>query len=410
MNRKFLLSLLIMFIFSAVFVYADKNFVTVLSGSDTAISSSAKSSAFVGQTVSYDTEESLDYISRSSFASIIRTAQSGNITFTNNTGTNIFTDINVPLNVDIVSSGENIVRVKYQIWQGSTPNWDSLTDEETHVYYNDATGVPYLNFSETVSFSSGKTENYFRVYVQLGNNERSWSADYLVRLSSDLSDVITITAPDRLTKLATLDPTIETTPYSISLTTATVSLYEGNFASGTPMFKLELSETSNATYKMYDKDKGKMSFVYSDFIKIYNSEQGTSVPVVLTNNKTYTLKLVTKDHEDEPDTLTFKALGGGVADILTYPSPFNPKKEKIKIRYLLAKDANVTIKIYDKAGKIVSKLIQSEPRTAGTNEDEWDGRSYSGDTLATGAYICEITAKSSSGEDRRYTAFALVGK
>jgi flagellar hook assembly protein FlgD len=72
----------------------------------------------------------------------------------------------------------------------------------------------------------------------------------------------------------------------------------------------------------------------------------------------------------------------------------------------LAKDSRVTIKLYDKAGKIVCKLIQSEPRSAGTNEEEWDGRNYAGETLATGAYIVEIIANG----DRRYTALAIVGK
>jgi len=73
---------------------------------------------------------------------------------------------------------------------------------------------------------------------------------------------------------------------------------------------------------------------------------------------------------------------------------------------LLAKDSRVTIRLYDKAGKVVCKLIQSEPRSAGTNEEEWDGRNYAGETLATGAYIVEIIANG----DRRYTALAIVGK
>ena len=105
-------------------------------------------------------------------------------------------------------------------------------------------------------------------------------------------------------------------------------------------------------------------------------------------------------------SLEFKAISGGVANILTYPSPFNPNKEKIKIRYLLAKTSNVTIRLYDKAGKVVCKLVDGEERSAGTNEEEWDGRNYAGETLATGAYIVEIIA----GSDRRYTALAIVGK
>ncbi|MDD2524649.1 MAG: FlgD immunoglobulin-like domain containing protein [Endomicrobiaceae bacterium] len=98
--------------------------------------------------------------------------------------------------------------------------------------------------------------------------------------------------------------------------------------------------------------------------------------------------------------------------MLTYPSPFNPKREKIKIRYLLANESRVTIKLYNKAGKIVKNLVQSsyDYGKAGTNEIEWDGRNYAGETLATGVYICEIIANSSDGEHRRYTALAIVGR
>ena len=77
---------------------------------------------------------------------------------------------------------------------------------------------------------------------------------------------------------------------------------------------------------------------------------------------------------------------------------------------MLAKDSKVKIRLYDKAGKIVCKLLDNVNQRAGTNEVEWDGKNYAGDTLATGAYICEIIAKASDGEHRRYTALAIVGK
>ena len=49
-------------------------------------------------------------------------------------------------------------------------------------------------------------------------------------------------------------------------------------------------------------------------------------------------------------------------------------------------------------------------RLAGTNEEEWDGKNYAGEILATGPYICEIITKGADGEARRYTALAIVGK
>jgi len=155
---------------------------------------------------------------------------------------------------------------------------------------------------------------------------------------------------------------------------------------------------------LYKTEKGKISYVHSDI-----ASQLESVPKTLDNNTTYTLVIKSQNNDSSTinrDYVIFKTLSGGVADILTYPSPFNPKRQKVKIRYLLAKTSNVTIRLYDKAGKVVCKLVDGEQRSAGTNEEEWDGRNYAGETLATGAYIVEIIA----GSDRRYTALAIVGK
>lgn len=408
-NKRILLSLVLIFAAFTAVIVADKNFVAVLNGSDTVTVSSSKSSAFVGQATSYDTKESVDYISRSAFASSIRSSASLDISFTNNTGTDTFSDIIVPLNVTIRSNAGNINKIRYQIWQGEDVNFDDRTTSPEQDY-TDFTAAPIVTFSSNVSFSEGKSVNYFRVYAQDTTTGSRWSANYIVKLSTALSDTITFTAPDRLTGLATIDPMIESTAYAINLTSATISLYSGSFASGTPIFEVKVSSDTNPIYKMYDTNAGKISFLYSDMIEIYNEHEGTSIPTTLTNNQVYTLKLVTSYDESKTDTLTFTALSGGVADILTYPSPFNPKKEKIKLRYLLAKDAYVTIKIYDKAGKFVSKVIQSEFRSAGTNEDEWDGMNYAGNSLATGPYICEVIAKASDGEHRRYTAFAIVNR
>ena len=213
-------------------------------------------------------------------------------------------------------------------------------------------------------------------------------------------------SPDKVSKTASTDPKIETTKYSIDFTTATIILYEGS-TSGTIISSVTVSADSE--YKELYKDN-KISFKYSDFAKKYNDEHPSAkIPTTLTNNKTYTLVIESKNNGSETietDSVEFKALSGGVADILPYPSPFNPNKEKVKIKYVLANDAKVTIRLYDKAGKLVCKLLDNEQRSAGTNEEEWDGRNYAGSTLATGAYIIEINANG----DRRYTALAIVGK
>lgn len=417
-NKKLLfLCFLMLFVFSAVFVYAadGKNFVTILSGATNTTSASAKSYSFIGQPVVFNTADDLNYVSKSAFASVLRSYKSSDIKFTDKTEQKTYTDIKVPLKVDIesLSSSSKIVKVKYQIWQGGDPDWDSVSEDDTYTVYDGTSGegVPTYNFDETVAFSEGKTENYFRVYAELKDKSKAWFVGNKINISSSLADTIKFTSPDPLTNIASIDPLVETTDYSINLTTVTVTMYKGNNAvAGSEVYTIELSSTTNETYKMYDNTKGKISFTYSEFAKLYNANlpSGASeIPTTLTQNATYTLELVSVNGTD---TVTFKALSGGVADILTYPSPFNPNKEKIKIRYLLGKDSRVTIRLYDKAGKIVCKLVDNVNNKAGTNEVEWDGKNYAGDTLATGAYIVEIIAKASDGEHRRYTALAIVGK
>lgn len=413
-NKKIAVLFTVLFLFPA-FIYAEgKNFVTMLSGANTATSANTKSYSFVGQSLVFDTNDDLNSISRSAFASVLRSYQSSNISFKDNTEQIVFSDIKVPLKVHIQSAIEtNIVKVKYQIWQGeSNPDWDSITEADTHTVYDDTTGsgVHEYDFKEEVTFSEGQPINYFRVYAELKNKEKAWFVGNRVNISSGLLQGVKFTSPDPIAGSASTNPFVETTEYSINLTTVTVYLYSGSKRSGDDyIYSVELNKENNETLKMYSEDLGKISYTHSDFVKNYKILYPSAViPEKLTEKATYTLVIKANGKEDY---VTFKTVSGGVTNILTYPSPFNPNKgEKIKIRYTLAKKSKVTIRLYDKAGKIVCKLLDNADKSAGTNEDEWNGRNYAGDTLATGAYICEIIAKASDGEHRRYTALAIVGK
>ncbi|MFA7073782.1 MAG: FlgD immunoglobulin-like domain containing protein, partial [Endomicrobiaceae bacterium] len=268
-------------------------------------------------------------------------------------------------------------------------------------------------FNENVAFTEGQSVNKITIYAMTSYLDKEWSDEYTIK-TEGVSSNVSILSPDPLTAMSTLDPQIETSEFDIKLTTVTVSLYKGTYLSeANKLYSVAVSSVSQ-DYSIFDSTASKINYLNSDIIKEYNSKTGSSIPTTLTSNTEYTLKIEFSNTTVYPNinSFTFKALGGGVADIVTYPSPFNPKKEKIKIRYLLANESSVTIKLYNKAGKIVKKLIQSsyEYGKAGTNEIEWDGRNYAGETLATGVYICEIIANSSYGEQRRYTALAIVGR
>ncbi len=74
-----------------------------------------------------------------------------------------------------------------------------------------------------------------------------------------------------------------------------------------------------------------------------------------------------------------------------YPNPFNPETW---IPYQLAEDAEITIRIYDTAGKVV-KTVFSGHQTSGyyinrSKAAYWDGRNDSGEAVASGVYIYEL--------------------
>ncbi|MCP4632117.1 MAG: hypothetical protein GY855_04260 [candidate division Zixibacteria bacterium] len=77
--------------------------------------------------------------------------------------------------------------------------------------------------------------------------------------------------------------------------------------------------------------------------------------------------------------------------VYSYPNPFNPSKEQAIIRYSLANSANVTIKIFDVGGNIVTILIDNVSQSA--NEEyaiPWNGKNGAGDIIANGVYFFVI--------------------
>ena len=378
------------------FSIAENNFVTIASGGTTNLNT-----ATLGQAIVF-AQKTDRYVAKSGYASVLMSSKSDSISFTDETEKKVFESNVVPIKIKIETTRGKIDQIAYKVGNGSNPDFDKIPSIE----YTDFSPATTVTFEKNIDFVEGKSTNQFRLWAQYKDGDYTDSSYIIVTINTQgtVSEV-TLESPDPLTKLASLDPIIKTSKFSIDLSSVTVRLYEGNSTSGKMLYEVSAS-TSSDKYKIFDEENSCISYLNSDVMKAYSSSQKSTLKA----GKEYTVEFEFHNEIYSSFSMTFKALSGGVADILTYPSPFNPKKEKVKIRYLLAKDSKVTIKLYDKAGKIVCKLIQSEQRSAGTNEDVWDGRSYAGETLATGAYIVEIIANSSSGEDRRYTALAIVGK
>lgn len=407
-NKKNLIVIMFLMFFSVVSYCETKNFVSVLNGSSFAKSTSGalQTSSFLGQPLVFDQTDTRDAVSQSGFASAISQSSSLYISFTNKTEDKVYSSQVVPVKVEVKTSSGTITKIKYKIAQGEGA---AFGDEITY-YDNLSSTSTTILFNENVAFTEGQKINRITIYALTSYLDKDWSGEYTIKTEGLNSDV-NILSPDPLTKISTLDPQIETSEFDIKLTTVTVSLYKGNNTSGVKLYSVAVSSTSQ-DYSIFNSTTSKINYLNSDIIKEYNAKEGKSIPTTLTSDTEYTLEISFSNPIYSTPSFTFKALGGGVADILTYPSPFNPKREKIKIRYLLANESRVTIKLYNKAGKIVKNLVQSsyDYGKVGTNEIEWDGRNYAGETLATGVYICEIIANSSDGEHRRYTALAIVGR
>ncbi|TKJ42199.1 hypothetical protein CEE37_00545 [candidate division LCP-89 bacterium B3_LCP] len=92
-----------------------------------------------------------------------------------------------------------------------------------------------------------------------------------------------------------------------------------------------------------------------------------------------------------PQTLstTFRTAGGElvIENPLNYPNPFT---NETSITFNLSQDADVTVKIYTVAGKLVRVL--DVPEVVGFNIHEFDGRDHQGDPLSNGTYLYKIIA------------------
>jgi len=71
-----------------------------------------------------------------------------------------------------------------------------------------------------------------------------------------------------------------------------------------------------------------------------------------------------------------------------FPNPFNPETE---IRFALAKDSHVVMKIYNTLGQHIRTLIETQ-YAAGFHSVRWDGKDKDGNPVSSGFYLYQIKA------------------
>jgi hypothetical protein len=93
-----------------------------------------------------------------------------------------------------------------------------------------------------------------------------------------------------------------------------------------------------------------------------------------------------------------------IENIAAYPNPinFNQARAALKITYMLGRDADVAVAIYDALGEqIIKREFRAGDNGGRLGENDaftWDGTNENRENVAPGVYVCQITATDVDGE------------
>jgi hypothetical protein len=298
----------------------------------------------------------------------------------------------VDIGITFTTSNGNIRQIKYTVSQ----ELNNMNDKYTVVYSSwdaDVLVGPSIQISTTTD-KLEKGINYIQWYAQNTVNTTGLETGIFIIYVNDSRDYVKIIQPGQI---ASQTPVIRAevhSAYGFNESSVTVQLFPGSSTNTTSIY----NKTGEGKIKSKD---GKRFLEYT-----YDGP-------TLTDRGKYTLSVKFTDSKNNvigPQLLTFSIDYRPVAQLLPYPSPYNPNSGKpMKIKYVLNEAASVTINIYDRSGKFISKVLDKFSGVEGENYTEWDIRSYAGDSLANGIYICEIITNNGK-ENRRYRSFAILRK
>ncbi|MDR1195020.1 MAG: hypothetical protein LBL00_00915 [Endomicrobium sp.] len=300
----------------------------------------------------------------------------------------VYTGSNVNIGVTVHTAVSTIKRIGYRISQ-SPPTMES--GGYTYIYeYQDGS----VQSSQTITVSAIVASefqpgiNYVQWYAQNNVNVDGNTATWEVRVGVSSNSSINILQPG---KISSSNPQIQAkiySPYGFHESSVTIKMYTGVSTAAAAL------NTENGGGKFVD---GILDYKYTG-------------KALTHGHHTVLIELVDYGGVTTSAMVTFDVSGGPIADLLPYPSPYNPKKGLMNIRFVIAEQASVTINIYDRAGKLVSQVLNSVSKPAGENKVTWNAKSYAGDSLANGVYICEIITTSGGKENKRYKSFAILRK
>jgi hypothetical protein len=298
----------------------------------------------------------------------------------------------VNIGITFKTASGDIRQIKYAVSQDL-----SNLNNYTVVYSSWDPGVP-VGQSIQISTTTDQLEkgtNYIQWYAQNTAAAEGLLTGIFIIYVTNSDEYIKILQPGQI---ASLKPKIKAELYSaygFNESSVTVKLF-----SGTSTNTASIYTATGAGHFKYENGKKFLDYTYDGTRRLVDKGPYT-LSVEFTDNKNQTVG---------PKCVTFRVNSEQVAQLLPYPSPYNPNSGKpMKIKYVLAEAASVTINIYDRAGKFISKVIEKVSSVEGANYTDWDAKSYAGDSLANGIYICEIITDNGK-ENRRYRSFAILRK
>jgi hypothetical protein len=88
---------------------------------------------------------------------------------------------------------------------------------------------------------------------------------------------------------------------------------------------------------------------------------------------------------------TYEPVQANSAKTYSFPLPFSPDDEVVRIHYSLTASSSVTIRIFDFAMQPVKTLLQNAPRLPGREYDEiWDGKDDFGRRVSNGVFFYRL--------------------
>ncbi|OGI10190.1 MAG: hypothetical protein A2Y40_03725 [Candidatus Margulisbacteria bacterium GWF2_35_9] len=192
----------------------------------------------------------------------------------------------------------------------------------------------------------------------------------------------------------------------------------GGFLTEQPHFSVAINDQSQndsgiVAYRVSLKndDQSFEENVSGNLANISNTEVGLTINSVLQAGN-YNLQVAVEDDAGNVTSINWqlvKTQAVHVSSLLVGPNPVNINKSNIHFTYDLSQNVDVSIKVFNVAGKKVKELNLSSGvvgASTGANHISWDGVDDQGNKLSTGIYFVYLVAD--NGQEKDVSKFILM--